>query len=201
MSIKYKIPQVLDPMLQPRLKETSPEPFVASIEVGGKFGTFIHPYHLGIDIRMAKPIVEKLFEACRLGHYNHVPKKGVPQQCTTIALLKHGEMFDVWDGRDWFRDVERKRYEDEEKQRYADELKRKHKAELKAVEDEYATLSPDFLVEWGFMKEAVQRDKNLIASPVFGAWATKYQREMLVMVKWNTWQQKFAAELAKKEKN
>lgn len=78
--------------IDPELAGTQ-TPFVLSIEPCNR-PTFKHGYHLGTDERIARRFAEQTFTQ---HHENNTA-------LYTVALMRDGKIFDVYDGRSWFSD-------------------------------------------------------------------------------------------------
>jgi uncharacterized protein (UPF0254 family) len=76
----------LDPEITP------PEPFILSVEPC-KGETYKHGYHLGTDEKVAKEFAQEVFK-----------RVNTETGCYTVALMRNGRIFDVFDGRDWIND-------------------------------------------------------------------------------------------------
>ena len=74
-------------MIDPELKLR--EPFTLSIEpTEGK--SYLHPFHLGTDGAIAREFAREV--------WTRVNKE---RGCVTVALIREGKLYDVWDGVQW----------------------------------------------------------------------------------------------------
>lgn len=72
------------------------EPYTLSIEpIDGK--TFLHGFHLGTDLRLAKQIAEEKFRA-RNSSPVEKDLDGRTMKTRTVALKQGGKLVDVFDG-------------------------------------------------------------------------------------------------------
>lgn len=104
----------IDPELEGKSFAT---PFTLSIEPCNR-PVFLHGYHLGTDPKVARQFAEEIFTR----HHDS------GTSLYTVALMRDGQMFDVYDGRDWFSNEMERLYETEQQDRIDAQLLEAEKA-------------------------------------------------------------------------
>ena len=76
--------------LDPELEGSQPPPYTLSVEPC-KGETYIHGFHLGTDLNIARAFAQEIFNRVNL-------RTG----CYTVQIRRGNTTIDVFDGRDWW---------------------------------------------------------------------------------------------------